>query len=266
MTPAFDHIADHYDDAFTMSETGKLQRRRIMDYVEKTILKTGHCSILELNCGTGEDAIRFYNAGHEVLATDISAGMISVAKGKTGPGDLKGLTFMQISFAEIPQDKMRGKYDLVFSNFGGLNCIDEIELERLFKAVKETLKPGGRFVGVIMPRFCLWEMVYFFLKGRFREAFRRKGSGPAEVTLQGVPVKTWYYSPKQIKRLAGNMEMVAIRPIGLALPPSGLESFFKNRKRVLKFLFWLEKMIGRNAFFARISDHFLFDIVNNREP
>jgi SAM-dependent methyltransferase len=171
-----------------------------------------------------------------------------------------------MSFAEIPQDKMRGKYDLVFSNFGGLNCIDEIELERLFKAVEEILKPGGRFVGVIMPRFCLWEMVYFFLKGRFREAFRRKGCGPAEVALQGVPVKTWYYSPKQIKRLAGNMEMVAIRPIGLALPPSGLESFFKNRKRVLKFLFRLEKMIGRNAFFAWISDHFLFDMVNTREP
>jgi SAM-dependent methyltransferase len=265
MIHAFDHIAADYDREFTLSETGMLQRKRVLDYIEKAILKNGHCSILELNCGTGEDAIYFYNAGNEVFATDSSAGMIRIAKAKTGPDESKGIGFMQLSFAELPLDWMKGKFDLVFSNFGGMNCIDQIELKLLIKAVKQTLKPGGRFVGVIMPRYCLWEILYFSLKGRFKKVFRRKKSGPVEVMLGAVPVKTWYYSPKQIKRLAVDMEMVAIRPIGLALPPSGLESFFRTRKRTLKFLWQLEKKIGSTPFLAGVSDHFLFDMVNSKE-
>ena len=39
-------------------------------------------SILELNAGTGEDAVYFAQQGHNVHATDISAGMQEVADQK----------------------------------------------------------------------------------------------------------------------------------------------------------------------------------------
>ena len=262
MSTAFDHIAADYDMDFTLSETGKLQRKRVIAYVEKKILKADQLCILELNCGTGEDAIRFHKAGHEVCATDISAEMIMVAKAKQDPTEKKGITFIQLSFNDLPQEWMKGYFDLVFSNFGGLNCINEIELERLFKTVKEILKPQGRFVGVIMPRYCLWEIFYFTLKGQWNKVFRRKREGPVTVMLQEVPVKTWYYSPKQIKNMKGEMEIVAIRPVGLLLPPSFLEDFFKNKKKLLKFLFGVEKIVSRMPFFAGLSDHFLFDMIN----
>ena len=184
MSTAFDHIAADYDMDFTLSETGKLQRKRVIAYVEKKILKADQLSILELNCGTGEDAICFHKAGHEVYATDISAEMIRVAKAKPGATDIKGITFMQLSFADLPQDWMKSNFDLVFSNFGGLNCINEIELERLFKTVKEILKPQGRFVGVVMPRYCFWEIFYFTLKGQWNKVFRRKSKGPVIVMLR----------------------------------------------------------------------------------
>lgn len=260
MTTAFDHIAADYDRDFTLSETGKLARKHIIDYVEKNIIKGGHLSILELNCGTGEDAIRFHKAGNEVCAMDISAEMIKVAKAKLMPNESKGITFTQLSFADLPQEWMKGKFDLVFSNFGGLNCINENELERLFKAVKEILKPQGRFVGVIMPRYCLWEIFYFSIKGRWNKVFRRKKSEPVPVNFQGVQVDTWYYSPKKIRSLAGIMKIVAIRPVGLVLPPSFLEGFFHNRKMLLKMLDRVEKIFARIPVFAAVSDHFLFDM------
>ena len=240
MTNAFDHIAPGYDRDFTQSETGKLARQHVMDYVEKNIIKGGHLNILELNCGTGEDAIRFHNAGNEVFATDISAEMIRAAKAKAGTAEEKGLTFMQLSFAELPQEWMKEKFDLVFSNFGGLNCINEDETVKLFQAVKEILKPRGRFVGVIMPAYCLWEMFYFSLKGQWKKAFRRNKRGPVSIDLQGVPVDTWFYSPKKVKQMAGDLKIVAIRPVGLILPPSFLEGFFHKRKKLLKTLLILD--------------------------
>ena len=260
MTNAFDHIAADYDKDFTLSETGKLARQHVMDYVEKNIIKGGHLMILELNCGTGEDAIHLNKAGNEVFATDISSEMIRVAKAKAEIVEEKGLTFMQLSFAELPQEWMKEKFNLVFSNFGGLNCIDENELRRLFKAVKETLKPRGRFVGVVMPGYCLWEIFYFLMKGQWKKAFRRNKKGPVSIDLQGVPVDTWFYSPKKVKQMAGDLKIVAIRPVGLILPPSFLEGFFHKRKNLLKTLGQAEKVFGNFRVFAGISDHFLFDM------
>lgn len=164
MTNAFDHIADDYDRNFTLTETGKLARQIVMDYVGKNIIKDGHLSILELNCGTGEDAIQFHKGGNEVFATDVSAGMIRVARAKAGNAEGKGLTFIRLSFEELPQDWMKEKFDLVFSNFGGLNCLIESELCSLFQAVKVILKPRGRFVGVVMPGYCLWKFFISHLK------------------------------------------------------------------------------------------------------
>jgi len=260
MKSAFDHIADDYDRNFTSTETGRLARQVVMDYVGKKIIKDGHLRILELNCGTGEDAIKFHRNGNEVVATDISAEMIRVARSKAGPVEAEGLTFIQLSFAELPQPWMMEKFDLVFSNFGGLNCINEHELSGLFEAVKAILKPGGRFVGVIMPAYCLWEIFYFTLKGQWKKALRRKVEGPVSVSIAGTTVNTWFYSPGQIKKMARELEIIAIRPVGLILPPSFLEGFFYKRKKLLKFLNSSEKIFGKFSLFSRFSDHYLFDL------
>ena len=44
----------------------------VWDYLEKTFLDNNKLNILELNCGTGEDALWFAKQGHKVLATDLS--------------------------------------------------------------------------------------------------------------------------------------------------------------------------------------------------
>jgi hypothetical protein len=133
-------------------------------------------------------------------------------------------------------------------------------LGRLFKAVKETLKPQDRFVGVIMPWYCLWEIFYFSMKGRWKKVFRRNKNGPVSVNLRGVSIDTWFYSPKKVRRLSGDMEIVAIRPVGLVSPPSFLEGFFHKRKMLLKILGKAEKVFARIPVFAGVSDHFLFDM------
>src|SRR5262249_44012428 len=60
-------------------------------------------SILELNCGTGEDALHLARRGARVLATDISATMVQVAREKIallGMGDL--VEVRQMAIEEMP--------------------------------------------------------------------------------------------------------------------------------------------------------------------
>lgn len=264
MIPAFDRVANNYDNEFTFSETGKLQRRHIFNYLDNKILNRGKLDILEINCGTGEDAIRFYKSGHSVLATDVSGEMIKVSRSKLNSSGVPGIDFRQISFTELNQPLITSKYDLVFSNFGGLNCINKEDLQKVFSDITGILKPGGRFIGVVMPRYCLWEFIYYSYKREWNKVFQRTKKGSVEVNLSGEKVNTWYYSPRQIKKIAKEYRSIQIKPIGIALPPSFLEKFFKKKKFLLKTLDTFETLLGFLPFLASVSDHFLFDLERRR--
>lgn len=80
-TPAFDTVAHDYDAEFT----DQLLGRWLRECVWKHTPFTAPMYILELGCGTGEDARHFARMGISVLATDASTEMIAVAQAKNIP-------------------------------------------------------------------------------------------------------------------------------------------------------------------------------------
>ena len=80
MEASFDKAALNYDATFTNSEIGQLQRNLIYKQLSKQLDSVQN--ILEINCGTGEDAIWFAQQNFKITATDISPKMIDVAKSK----------------------------------------------------------------------------------------------------------------------------------------------------------------------------------------
>src|SRR5690242_16912495 len=81
---AFDAVAHGYDAGFSHTMLGRMMRERVWILLSNRVgeLSRATTSILEINCGTGEDAIWFAKQGGNVLATDVSAEMIAVAKAK----------------------------------------------------------------------------------------------------------------------------------------------------------------------------------------
>ena len=82
MGNSFDSAAAGYDQAFTHSVIGRLQRRYVREQLAKILDTHQPKKILEVNCGTGEDALWLSAQNYEVTATDISEAMIGVAKSK----------------------------------------------------------------------------------------------------------------------------------------------------------------------------------------
>ena len=80
MDASFDKAAVNYDKTFTNTEIGKMQRALV--YTELSKHLTSVQNILEINCGTGEDAIWFAKQNFKITATDISPKMIEIAKSK----------------------------------------------------------------------------------------------------------------------------------------------------------------------------------------
>jgi ubiquinone/menaquinone biosynthesis C-methylase UbiE len=253
MKASFDKAAQNYDDTFSHSEIGKLQRNVVHYHLEK-LLSSQKYNILEINCGTGEDAIWLAKKKHTVIATDISKEMIAVAKMKESYQNLNFLIADINSISEHFKDK---KFDTIFSNFGGLNCLDKNELSKFLNSTSTILSKKGKLILVIMPKNTLWEKVYFILKRKFKTAFRRTKK-VVFANVDGISVPTYYYNPKDIVNLTNiNFDCLNVKPVGFFIPPSYLEPFFKNKKGFLRFLNKLESKIKNGSFLSKYADHYL---------
>ncbi|MBC7872860.1 MAG: class I SAM-dependent methyltransferase, partial [Ferruginibacter sp.] len=193
-------------------------------------------AILELNAGTGEDAVYFATQGHRVHATDIAPGMQEVFINKIKEKNLgKLVSFELCSFTKLDHLQQQGSYDLIFSNFAGLNCTGD--LSKVLQSFDRLLKPGGTVTLVILPKFCLWEFLLLF-KGKCKTAFRRfTGSKGSAARIDEAYFRCWYYNPSFIRRhLKNSFKVVALEGLCTLVPPSYLEFFADKHPRLYRFL------------------------------
>lgn len=256
MVSGFDLAATAYDTNFTYSPIGRLQRKRVYKYLDRYLATDKKMNILELNCGTGEDALYMAENGHNILATDLSGEMLHRAKNKTLL--IENIQLKQLDINHLREEEFEPKPDLIFSNFGGLNCISKDQIGVFLKSASDKLEKSGLVAAVIMSKKCLWERLYFLLKMKSKEIFRRNSPKSLKVPLNGKAVRTWYYDPDEISKMATPLfSKVMVKPIGFLIPPSYLNSFFKNKKKLLNVLAWLENKVFSFEVFSAYSDHYI---------
>jgi len=260
-TLAFNSYAAEYDNHFTRSPIGILQRKRVFRFLLP--LLDPKKNVLEINCGTGEDALSMAPLVNSVLATDISTGMIEAANLKKEKSKLSNVTFKAADIREIPEH-LRSPFDLLFSDFGGLNCLSPEELKQFSQSISSFISPGGKLVLVIMGKKCIWEN-FFFLKQKDKRYKRRNTTKGIETKINDSTFLTYYYAPSEISTLfSGNFSTSLIKPIGLFIPPSYLNPYFANKKWALGLLNFFEKLSGGFSFTANYADHYLIILEKNQ--
>src|SRR6187402_717929 len=136
---AFSNQAEHYDEDDLANPILIAWRKQVYDHV-KSFLKPSD-SILELNSGTGIDALYFARQGNQVLATDYASGMVNKIQDKINREHIEDkLSCRQCSFEALTEITGK-KFDYVFSNFGGLNCSGD--LSRIICQLPSLVNPGG---------------------------------------------------------------------------------------------------------------------------
>jgi len=213
------------------------------------------CSLLELNAGTGIDAVHFASSGHSVHATDLSTGMISQIMTKIHlPNVQNRLTCQQLSFDQLNLLKSR-KFDYVFSNFGGLNCIRD--LRNVTKHLVPLLNTEGFATFVIMPPISLWELAWIF-KGHPRQAFRRLHKNGVKAHLEGEYFETYYHSLKNIRNAFGpQFRLVRTEGLCSVSPPPSPGDFAFRHPNLYKTLRRLDSLVRRFPPFNRWADHLI---------
>ena len=167
---AFDDLAESYDDSFTHLPVGRAQRRAVWDTLQ-SVFRSGN-RILELNCGTGEDALFLSRQGVSVVACDASPRMIEVARRRIASENHPSpVEYHVLRTEDLSRLQSTLPFDGVLSNFSGLNCVEDLRAVAL--GLAPLTKPGAPVCICLSSRFCLWEFFWFILHADVRSAFRR---------------------------------------------------------------------------------------------
>jgi SAM-dependent methyltransferase len=260
----FDGIASNYDQIFTNTSLGTSQRGIVFEYLDKIIPERNIRNVLELNCGTGEDAIYLRQKGCQVVATDISLEMLEVAKSKAARLNIHDISFQQLDLRAINQLQKTTKFDLIFSDFGGFNCLDYEEVKSVVKALKVYLSENGIFVLILMPDRCVVEYIYGFIRHN-RELRRRRAKSPQKINFNNYEVWTWYYAPNIIEGLfvKNNCKKEYCCPVGFI--PSYFSEKLEKPSRMFRILKCINDMAIRATILPRYSDHYLISFSHKTE-
>jgi ubiquinone/menaquinone biosynthesis C-methylase UbiE len=257
-TAAFDKQASLFDRLYNNDLIIQYKRKRVRDHMENYL--PAHAKMLELNAGTGEDAIYFAGKGHSVHATDISVSMQQELEAKAGQHGLNHLISTETcSFTELENLQPNGCYDYIFSNFAGLNCTNK--LEKVLDSFSYLLNENGYVTLVIMPRFCLWEFLLLFL-GKFKTAFRRfAGKKGASAHIEGEYFRCWYYNPSFVSNhLKNSFRKISVEGLCTIVPPSYMENFGEKYPGLFKFLINRENNWKKRWPWRSIGDYYIITL------
>jgi SAM-dependent methyltransferase len=241
----FDALAPSYDRDFTASPIARHLRARVHARLTRYFRPGNH--ILELGCGTGEDALYLARRGVRVTATDSSPAMLDIARAKAVNQPL--VTVQPLDLNALPTDFPA--FAGVFANFGVLNCLSEWRTLSIWLA--DHIQPGGIAAFGVMSPFCLWEIGWHGLHGDFRTAFRR----PRRQTtaFQSIPIR--YPTIRRLTRdFAPYFRRIHVEPLGLCLPPSDVYGGIERRPRLLRLLTALDSRLSCIRQLALYADHY----------
>jgi ubiquinone/menaquinone biosynthesis C-methylase UbiE len=274
----FDALAPAYDDLFTNSQIGRAQRKAVWSKLQRVFKPDNR--ILDINCGTGVDALYLARMGVRVLALDSSAGMVAATQRRVEQESAHELvSTRQLAIEELGQLKNQFPFDGVLSNFGGLNCVSD--LHQFGNNLACLLRPGGRALLCVMGPWCIWEMFYYLSRFQRQKAFRRTRKGGALVELRDprLPhpeagtfstgltrdetsqLRVQYPTASQLSRaLAPHFIRRSCQAIGLVVPPSYLEGWISGHPRFLKMAANLDAQAGHWPGIRNLGDHYLVEM------
>jgi SAM-dependent methyltransferase len=244
LTPLFpfDILAADYDRQFTASPLGTLLRETVQRRLDARFPPGDH--ILELACGTGEDALHLGRRGIRVLATDASAAMVEKARAKA-VGLFETVEVRHLAIEDLAA--LDVSFDGAFSNFGGLNCV--ADPATVAAVLAKLLRPGAPLLLCVMGPLVPWEWASL--------QFRRLR--PGGVAWRGITVR--YPSPAALRRaFAPGFRPLRLSAVNALLPPTEWEAWARRHPRLLATLARWERRLETVPPLPWLADHYLLEL------
>jgi SAM-dependent methyltransferase len=254
---AFDGVAAGYHRSNTGNRVLCAMRARVHQTIA-TQVRAGS-RLLDLGCGPGTDAVNLGRQGYRVTAIDWSLAMVDEARRRVNDADAGDCVEVQhVGIHELDRlEPAAARFDAIYSNFGPLNCVEDIA--GAARQIADRLTPGGLLIASVIGRVCPWEIALYAARGDLARAFIRFRRGVVAVPLEGRTVWTRYFDPRELTAIfsTAGMQRVSIRALGLFVPPPYLHSFADRHPRLIGALQRIEDRCGELPLLRECGDHFL---------
>lgn len=258
---AFDAHAQNYDAV--VEPNALLQNMRAALWREVTRRVSPPARMLDMGCGTGIDAAYFARRGYIVTAIDTSREMTSQTRRRSAR---ENLNVRVENFSAHELEKLGAeKFDVIYSDLGPLNCVTDLEI--VSKQCVAHLKQNGYLILSVMARICPIEILYFTLRGDFKQAARRFARQMVPVNLEDGIVWTRYYDPPEFFQFFKNdFGLVTYRALNLFLPPPYLIRWYQRAGALTNPFAWLDARLSTLPIFRNMGDHFLMTLSPRPSP
>jgi SAM-dependent methyltransferase len=247
---AFDRAAPRYDAGLAGNAPALVFRRVFVALLLRAFPPGSR--LLDLGCGTGEDAVALAESGRFVHAIDVSAAMVERARAKARE---RGVDGSRVSFdvraAEECDEAGAAVYDGAYADFGALNCAD---LARVGGALAWALRPRAPVLLSLMGRRPLPALLRRLVTGR--------GARRGQVTprVAEVPVPTWYATVGEARRRLGPaFAWQSTRALGVLMPGPQHGSWAERNPQAFGVLAALESGIRGFPLLRGLGDHIVLE-------
>jgi SAM-dependent methyltransferase len=246
---AFDRAAERGDAGFGTNPAGLVFRhtfeRRLLG-----LLPAG-ARVLDLGCGSGEDAIAMASRGRRVVGIDPSPRRIERAREKAAA---HGLAEPALRFGVLAAESVAeidGPFDGAYSDFGALNRAD---LAVVGRALAGALRPGAPVLLSLMGPWPLPAAVARALTGMGES---RRGSEPR---LADLPVAATYPSPREAREALGPAFVWRGGfALGVLLPGPAQAGFAERNPQVFGLLAMLESVCRGWPLLRALGDYHVLE-------
>ncbi len=247
---AFDRAAADYDDDFGRNPVGLLFRHVVQERV-RALVRPG-ARVLDVGCGTGEDALAFAASGYSVHAVDVAPAMVERTRQKAAARGLtEGRLRVEVRPAEAIGAVAGGPFDGAWSNFGALNCAD---LAAVGDGLARVLRPGAPVVFGLMGPWPLPATVERALTAR---GDARSRSVPR---VAGVSLPVRYPWPGDVRRLLGPaFTWRRTFALGVLVPGPDHAGWCRRHPQTFGVLAALERLVRDWPVLRALGDHVVLE-------
>ena len=218
--------------------------------------------ILEIGCGTGDEALALASRGATVVALDASPEMVRIARQKAAERGLEDrATFLPAEARDLPHlaESLGAPFDGGYASF---SLAYEPDLAPVARGLDALLRPGAAFLASVPSRLCLVE--FALALGTAHPAFAGRRLQPGQGHKVGahlVPIRT--YTPRTFAEAMGpHFSLRRVEALPAVVPPPYMNRVYARLDGVADLLERVDTALRTRAPFRSLGDHFLAELVH----